>query len=687
VTGAGSRTTATRRGTSRRASPRSAPSPTTANPIPLAVVEDNSVELYGSAGLTRHDTAITNHCGTGCLHRRARAARGGGDYVTGLQAVPTPWGLLHGNGGLSGAADTTKKLWFDWAAQYAAPPPPPPPPGGSWKGKYISILETATNSAGTASSRTAALGPITAFVNAAPAYTAVPTVIGGTPQVGSTLVAQPGQATNVTGPPSAGALLSVSPKPRNGRNRAQEVAFLNTEIAPQKFAAARIFNQLTWTGPNTEEQQLLDAGVKLIMSFGVGTWTFADVKNGVHDAAITALGHAIAAVGTDKMIIAFQHEPEHHKTQGTAAEYRAAYKHVMDLWTAAGATNETILILEAFTYNPASAVLDANGNPVANYPPSQYDPGTVSGGTTPTYFGADGYNWYTRDKRWTTFGTVFNPARSWMAANRPSVPLIITEVGCEEDTGQGTTPADPTRKAKWITDMGNTLKLGTWSQIDGVSWFNSDDPTHGYHWEFDTSAQSTAAFSQVANDTTYWGSGAGTASGGLNQQWETSAAGAHGSWSDETGETDLSLQLVPADATTWKRMRSIAINAGYTTNEYTRRQGPIQGTSPTINFTTAPAVTGTAQVGHTLTTTEGVTNIATVKTVAWSRSVDNGATWTVTPGATADTYQLVMADQDALIKSTILAAAGGQTASADSNTVGPIGPPEPTSVTLTAVVE
>jgi hypothetical protein len=91
-------------------------------PIPIMVVEDNSFELYGSAGIDRYNAAVNNHAGTGLYIQGNSGSFAGGDYKTGFQSVPTPWGTLNGNGGLSGTADPTKKLWFDWTTPFAIGP-------------------------------------------------------------------------------------------------------------------------------------------------------------------------------------------------------------------------------------------------------------------------------------------------------------------------------------------------------------------------------------------------------------------------------------------------------------------------------------------------------------------------------------------------------------------------------------
>lgn len=88
------------------------------------------------------------------------------------------------------------------------------------------------------------------------------------------------------------------------------------------------------------------------------------------------------------------------------------------------------------------------------------------------------------------------------------------------------------------------------------------------------------------------------------------------------------------------------------------------GAAPTS--TVAPAVTGTATTGSTLTTTNGTwTGSPTGYTYQWKRNNTNIAS------ATASTYVLQVADEGQSIKCTVTATNASGSTSADSNTVTP----------------
>ncbi len=70
----------------------------------------------------------------------------------------------------------------------------------------------------------------------------------------------------------------------------------------------------------------------------------------------------------------------------------------------------------------------------------------------------------------------------------------------------------------------------------------------------------------------------------------------------------------------------------------------------------APAVTGTAKVGQTLTTSNGTwSNASATYTYAWNRCDTTGANCASINGATASTYVLVAADQGHTIRSAVTA--------------------------------
>lgn len=90
--------------------------------------------------------------------------------------------------------------------------------------------------------------------------------------------------------------------------------------------------------------------------------------------------------------------------------------------------------------------------------------------------------------------------------------------------------------------------------------------------------------------------------------------------------------------------------------------------------TVAPAVTGTATVGQTLTTTQGTwTGANAVYDYRWQRSIDGGTRYEdIVSGNGATTYVLIAADQTHRIRCRVRSTNGAGARFAVSNVVGPI---------------
>src|SRR5579875_3288854 len=94
--------------------------------------------------------------------------------------------------------------------------------------------------------------------------------------------------------------------------------------------------------------------------------------------------------------------------------------------------------------------------------------------------------------------------------------------------------------------------------------------------------------------------------------------------------------------------------------------GRAAGTAPTN--TALPAITGTAQVGQTLTAGDGTwTGSPTAYTYAWSSCDQYGANCSAISGATSKTYAPVAGDVGHTLRVTVTATNGSGSASATSS--------------------
>jgi beta-mannanase len=150
----------------------------------------------------------------------------------------------------------------------------------------------------------------------------------------------------------------------------------------------------------------------------------------------------------------------------------AAWRHVVDRFRAAGATNVLwVWILGSEVFREGTA------------------DGWYPGRSYVDYAGADGYNYdfAIPGAQWRTVDALFSSFYAWSVQHH--LPAMITETGCLED------PADPGRKAAWFNNA--DAWLHTHPDIRAFVYFNT---TVRWPWWVDTSAESLAAFRALAND-------------------------------------------------------------------------------------------------------------------------------------------------------------------------------------------
>jgi hypothetical protein len=133
-----------------------------------------------------------------------------------------------------------------------------------------------------------------------------------------------------------------------------------------------------------------------------------------------------------------------------------------------------------------------------------------------------------------------------------------------------------------------------------------------------------------------------------------------------SGATSSTYVLVAADIGTQVRCVVTAINPVGSTSANSNATATVQGQAP-VN-TVAPVVSGTTTVGQTLSTTTGTWtgNPTPTFTYQWQRNSVNIS------GATSSSYTLVNADYNTNIRCVVTGTNAAGTASANSNSVGPI---------------
>ena len=136
------------------------------------------------------------------------------------------------------------------------------------------------------------------------------------------------------------------------------------------------------------------------------------------------------------------------------ADFVTAYKHIVDLFRAAGATNVQ------FVWNPTvikSTTLAEIGDKLKQaYPGDNYV----------DWVALDGYNSSTSD--WQSLQDIFEPSYKFIASFT-SRPMILFEVGSINN------PQDPAATANWVTQGFLTTIPKLFPNVKVAVWFNSED--------------------------------------------------------------------------------------------------------------------------------------------------------------------------------------------------------------------
>jgi hypothetical protein len=176
-----------------------------------------------------------------------------------------------------------------------------------------------------------------------------------------------------------------------------------------------------------------------------------DVANGHYDAQLRASAEGVKQFGKP-IIIGFAHEFNRSGSPfyGDPAAYIAAWRHVHNLFTNAGATNVQWLW-------PPNYKSDRPYDPVSDY--NLYYPGDQY----VDWIGVYGFNWgsdLTRGPGWVEFDYLFDEFLRNTAC-RYDKPLMVGPTGSVEGPGS---------KAQWITNIYRAL--ADYPNVRAIVWFN-----------------------------------------------------------------------------------------------------------------------------------------------------------------------------------------------------------------------
>jgi hypothetical protein len=263
----------------------------------------------------------------------------------------------------------------------------------------------------------------------------------------------------------------------------------------RRFGAERFYWQLGQTWPSQASKNSVALGRIPVISFGPSGFTWAQIADGQADAKLRSNYGALRSAGGlfAEAIIGFHNEPE-SKTpaKGAPADYRAAYRHCVQVARAEGLPNKWTTFLMEYSWRARNPDDWWPGDDVCDYLGVQ-----GYGSAAPT---ANAQACINNVRSWRSFRSVFDAPHAFAVAH--GKPMLLGEWGQREDR---LTP-DPQRKADWFKAARSAMK-----QLPAIAvscYYHSDGRgvcAYPDTWWIDSSPQAAAAFAEMGKDPYFGG--------------------------------------------------------------------------------------------------------------------------------------------------------------------------------------
>jgi hypothetical protein len=221
--------------------------------------------------------------------------------------------------------------------------------------------------------------------------------------------------------------------------------------------------------PTAAERAVAARGTDLFLAWKPDV-PWRQVASGAEDATIDAAAMRVAAHGR-RVFLAFHHEPEDQvgSSYGSAADYAAAFRHVVERFRARGVGNVV------WVWNVMGAVKWYG----------LYTGGLYPGDDVVDWIAWDPYNWGAcRGEAWASFWAVVRPFYDWLGAHgHGDKPFMLGEYGSVDD------PAQPGRKATWFNRQ--VAQLANFPNLRALVYF---DRNQDCDWRVGSAPGSLAAY-------------------------------------------------------------------------------------------------------------------------------------------------------------------------------------------------
>lgn len=204
------------------------------------------------------------------------------------------------------------------------------------------------------------------------------------------------------------------------------------------------------------------------------------IAAGKEDTYLISVARGFVALRKPAFFV-FDSEPETQVgIRGTAADYRAAWRHVVTLFRQRGATNVAFVwATTAYAFRPESGQI---ARAESLYP----------GDDLVDWIASDPFN-FDQAGAWHSLSYELGPWYHWATTTHATKPLALTEWGSKED------PGEANRKAAWFRDALAQLQT-KYRGIRAVVYFDEQkfERATVNDWRVDTGRPSLAAFAEIS---------------------------------------------------------------------------------------------------------------------------------------------------------------------------------------------
>jgi hypothetical protein len=209
-----------------------------------------------------------------------------------------------------------------------------------------------------------------------------------------------------------------------------------------------------------------------VVDMDTGSVPLHDIADGAYDAALRSWASGAKRWG-HRFLLRLDWEMNGSwfpwgttaSNQNTPADFVAAWRHVHDLFRAAGATNVR------WVWCPNASPGEKLADLAVLYPGSEYVDWTC----------LDAYN---KGNPWTSFTKLFAASYRHLMRLAPAKPVLVGEVASTEHGGS---------KARWISGMFKVLPV-RFPHIRGLLWYDKYGSLGIADWPIETSAAASTAF-------------------------------------------------------------------------------------------------------------------------------------------------------------------------------------------------